>query len=113
MRQEAEAHADEDRKRRETIEIRNQANNAIYSAEKALNEHADKAPAQDKAEVEQAISGLKEAITKDDLEVIRVKIASLSQAIQRIGSSLHGPSTLEVESPHPDRTNTAPYTKEI
>jgi molecular chaperone DnaK len=96
MRAEAETHADEDRKNREGIDLRNQADNAIYSAEKAIA--GDGVPAALKAEVEKAVSGLKEAVEKDAAEAIRAKIASLAQAVARVDSSVHAPDVPEVRS---------------
>jgi len=113
MRQEAESHADEDRKRREGIDIRNQADNGLYAAEKALAEYGDKAPVDVKVEVQDAISGLKDVLAKDDLNIIRAKTESLSQAVQRIGGSLYGSGTPEVESPHSRDAKTVPFTEEI
>jgi molecular chaperone DnaK len=113
MRQEAEAHADEDRKRREGIDIRNQADNSLYAAEKALDKHGDKAPAKTKADVQNAISGLKDALANDDLNIIRAKTEALSQAVQRIGGSIYGSDTPEVESPHSHDAKTMPFTEEI
>jgi molecular chaperone DnaK len=89
MRAEAEVHADEDRKRREGIDLRNQADGAVYAAEKAIA--GDDVPAALKAEVESAISGLKESLTEDSSEAIRAKIASLAQAVARVDGSIHTP----------------------
>jgi molecular chaperone DnaK len=93
MRAEAEAHADEDRKRRDGIEVRNQADNAIYNAEKAIA--AENTPAELKDEVQNAVSGLKESLEKDDLDAARAQITSLAEMLARLGAS-------EVETPYPD-----------
>ena len=85
MRADAEAHAEEDRKRRESIDIHNQADNAIYNAEKATA--GDNVPAGPKAEVAQAVAGLKESLQGTDLEAIRSKIAALSEAVTRLGNA--------------------------
>jgi molecular chaperone DnaK len=96
MRAEAEAHADEDRKRRALIDIRNQADNAIYSAEKAIA--AGNAPAELKAEVENAVSGLKESLETDDPDALRGKITSLAALVARLGTSTPVSDTPEVGS---------------
>lgn len=98
MRAEAAAHADEDKKRRAGIEVRNQADNAIYAAEKALA--AGNAPAELKAEVENAVSGLKESLEKDEPDVVRAKIASLAEIVARVERSIHTSGMSEAEAPH-------------
>jgi len=90
MRQEAEVHADEDRKRRDEIELRNQADNALHAAENVLGQQGASIPAEGKTELQTAISTLKDALAKDNLETIRVQTEALSQAVQRIGTSPHG-----------------------
>ncbi len=66
MVKDAEAHAAEDKKRREVIEARNQADQLVYQTEKTLKEHGDKIPAELKGKVEAAVGRVKEALTKDD-----------------------------------------------
>jgi molecular chaperone DnaK len=90
MRSEAASHADEDRKRKEQIDIHNQADNLIYAAEKALKDYGDKISADVKAEVEQAIANTKAKMNQDDPEGLRAAMDSLSQAIQRIGGGMYG-----------------------
>ena len=102
MRADAEAHAEEDRKRREGSDVRNQADHALYSAEKALAEHGEKASAALKTTVEQAVSGLKEALASDNLDAIRAKTTALSEAIMQIGSSSYDSTEPEVESHYYD-----------
>ena len=89
MRADAEAHTEEDRKRREGIDVRNQADSTLYTAEKTLAEQGEKLSASLKASVEQAVAGLKEALQGENLDVIRAKISSLSDAVTRISSSIH------------------------
>src|SRR5512143_3169827 len=67
MMKEAEAHADEDRRRKEEIETRNHADQAAYAAEKMLKDAGDKLPASDRAPIESAIQDLKRAIEKNDI----------------------------------------------
>src|SRR2546426_557677 len=66
MRKDAEAHADEDRKHREEIEARNEADNAVYRSEKMLKDNADKISGDDKAKIESAINEVKEALKGSD-----------------------------------------------
>ncbi len=89
MRQEAEAHASEDRKRRETVDVRNEADTLIAVSEKTLKDVGDKAPEEDKKAVETAVQELKDIKDKDDMEAIRTKIQALSTAIQKVGAAMY------------------------
>ena len=85
---EAEAHADEDRRRRELVEVRNQADAAAYSANKALQEAGDRAPADIRAEIEQAVSALNEAMRGEDVDRIRSATERVTQAAMRLAEAL-------------------------
>ncbi|GAB4461654.1 MAG: molecular chaperone DnaK [Anaerolineales bacterium] len=89
MRKDAEAHAEEDRKRRELIEARNHADNTVYAAEKALREFGDKVPADVKREVETKVAEVKKAAEGDDSAAIKAAAESLGQAVQKIGVSVY------------------------
>jgi molecular chaperone DnaK len=89
MRQDAEAHAEEDRKRKDLIEVRNNADNTIYAAEKAIRDFGDKVEAGIRSEVESKIAEVKSASQSDDVEKIRVAVDALGQAIQKIGASVY------------------------
>ncbi len=89
MRKDAEAHAEEDRKRKELIEVRNNADNTIYAAEKALREFGEKVEAGIRSEVESRMTEVKSAAQSDDVEKIRAAVDSLGQAIQKIGASVY------------------------
>jgi molecular chaperone DnaK len=89
MRKEAEAHAAEDRRRRELAETRNQADNLIYQIEKVLREHGSKLSSADKAAVESAIARLKEKMKGDDITAIRQAIAELEQASHAMSQHLY------------------------
>ncbi|MET0677430.1 MAG: molecular chaperone DnaK [Bradyrhizobium sp.] len=88
MVKEAEAHADEDKRRKELVEARNQADAVIYSTEKALNESESKIPADLKKQVEQAIADAKQSLTADNPQTIRQAADRLQQAASRIGEAL-------------------------
>jgi molecular chaperone DnaK len=90
LRQEAELHADEDRRRREEIELRNQADTMAYTAEKTLREQADKIPADLKPEVEGKIKAVRDALQGQDSEQVRRAVMELSEAVQRIGAAVYG-----------------------
>ncbi len=89
MVKEAEAHAGDDKKRRETVDTRNQADTLIHSAEKTIKESGDKVPADAKAAVEKDIADLREAVKGDDINVIRTKIDALNQSAMKIGEALY------------------------
>ena len=86
----AEAHAEEDQKRKEIIEIKNNAEATTYSTEKNLREHGDKLSAEDKTEVEKAISDMKAAQDSDDIEELKTKFEALNQASMKIGQAIYG-----------------------
>jgi molecular chaperone DnaK len=90
MRKEAEAHAEEDRKRRELIEARNNADNAVYTAEKSLRDFGEKIPADVKSKVEAEIAAVRKAMEGNDSETIRRATDKLFQAVQQIGAAAYG-----------------------
>jgi molecular chaperone DnaK len=89
MVKEAEAHAEEDRRRKEFVEARNQADAAIYSTEKALKEAEAKIPADVKRQVEQAIAEVKQILTSENAQSIRQATERLQQAASKIGEALN------------------------
>jgi molecular chaperone DnaK len=93
MVREAEAHAEEDKRRRELVEARNQADATIYSVEKTLKDAAGRVPANLKSEVEQAVSALKDAVKGEDTERIRDATSRLAQAATRLAEAAHSGPT--------------------
>src|ERR1700729_133427 len=89
MVKDAEAHAGEDKKRREGVEAKNQADALIHSTEKALGEHGDKVGAEEKAAIENGIANLKEAVKGDDAEDIKAKTNTLAQASMKLGEAMY------------------------
>jgi molecular chaperone DnaK len=89
MRKDAEAHAEEDRKRSELIEARNHADNTVYAAEKALREFGEKVPAATKSEVEAKVADVKKAAEGEDIAAMKSATEALGQAIQKIGASVY------------------------
>lgn len=94
MVKEAEAHAEEDKKRVEEIEARNTAEQLVYSTEKFLADNGEKIPAAEKSDVESALAELKTAVgTKDspgtDVEDIKAKTATLSEVSQKMGQAMY------------------------
>lgn len=89
MRQEAEAHAEEDRRLKELVEVRNYGDNTVYAAEKALKDYGDKVTPEIKQEVEKGVSRVKETLQGQDANVIRQAADDLGQVIQKIGGSMY------------------------
>jgi molecular chaperone DnaK len=89
MRKDAELHADEDRRRKELIEVRNNADNTIYSAEKLLKDLADKVPAEMKSQVEAKVARLREVMNGSEAEPIRTALEELNQVIQQVGAAAY------------------------
>ncbi len=92
MVREAEAHAEEDRKRVEEIETRNTAEQLVYSTEKFLADSGDKVPAAERGEVDEALADLKSAIAKDSTasqDDIKAKTAHLSEVSQKMGQAVY------------------------
>ena len=83
------SHADEDRKRKDLIEARNNADNTVYAGEKAIREYGDKVPADIRSEVESRIAEAKSAAQGEDVEKIKSAVEALGQAIQKIGASVY------------------------
>jgi len=89
MTKEAEAHAEEDRKRREVVDLKNQADQLIYSTEKTLKEHGEKVSAETRGKIESAVNNLKEAVKGESADAIRKAIDNLGQASQELGKMLY------------------------
>lgn len=89
MKQEAESHAAEDRKRREVVDLRNQADTLISVSEKTLKDGGDKVKAEDKTAVEEKVKALKEVKDKDDAQTIQKAMQELSDAIQKVGAAMY------------------------
>ena len=95
MVKDAEANAETDKKRRETVEAKNQAESLVHSTEKSLAEHGDKVSAEVKAEIEAAIAEAKTALEGDDAEAIKEKADALAQASMKLGEAMYQASQAE------------------
>ncbi len=89
MVKDAERHAADDKKRRELVEVRNQADGLVHQTERTLSESGDKVPAADKTAVQSAITELKAAMEKDDAEAIKAKTQALAQVSMKLGEALY------------------------
>lgn len=89
MVKDAEANAQEDKKRREIIELRNKADNLLHNTEKSLKEYGDKISEADRQAIEQARQELQDVKTSDDTAVLETKIGALTQASLKIGEAMY------------------------
>jgi molecular chaperone DnaK len=85
----AESHAEEDRKFRELVDVRNQADHLIHASQKTLSELGEKASSEERLNIENAVADLKKALEKDDLEGIRTKTAALAEASGTLAQKLY------------------------
>ncbi|MBV9524665.1 MAG: molecular chaperone DnaK, partial [Candidatus Dormibacteraeota bacterium] len=89
MVKEAESNADEDRKRAETVELRNRADHLAYQAEKALTDAGDKVPADVRSDIEGKVKAVRDAIGSNDSDAIQKAHDDLAASIQKIGESVY------------------------
>ena len=89
MVKDAELHAEEDKKKREVIDARNQGEALVHSTDKHLKEFGDKVSPTEKAEIEGALEGLKEALKGEDVEAIKGKTNALAQAAMKLGEAMY------------------------
>ncbi|MGE5261121.1 MAG: molecular chaperone DnaK, partial [Actinomycetota bacterium] len=89
MVKEAESHAEDDKKRRELVEIKNQAEALVHSTERMLKDYGDKVAAGDKALVESAVADLKSVMESGDKDAIKQKVDALAQASMKLGEAMY------------------------
>jgi len=89
MVKDAEAHADEDKRRRELVEAKNNADALIHTTERTLNEGGDKVPQADRDAVQQAVQALKDTLASEDAGQIKAKTEALAQASMKVGEALY------------------------
>ena len=98
MMKDAEANADADKKRRELVEAKNNAEAMVHSTEKQLDEHGDKVDASVKGDIESAMADLKTAAEGEDLEDIQAKTQALMQASMKLGEAIYASAQAEGEA---------------
>lgn len=89
MKKEAELHAEEDKKKKEVVDIRNSADTLVFTTERTIKEFGDKIKTEDKKDIEEKIEALKKIKDGDDTEAIKKASETLSQAIQKVGTELY------------------------
>ena len=85
----AEAHAEEDKQRRELVEARNHADGLVHSVEKNLEEFGEKISEEEKSAIEAAVTDLREALSAEDVSVIQAKTETLAQASMKLGEAMY------------------------
>ena len=89
MVKDAEVHAEDDKKKREIVDARNQADGLVHSTEKTLIEHGDKIDPADKAEIEEKVQELKDVLESEDVDDIKAKTEALMQASMKLGQAMY------------------------
>jgi molecular chaperone DnaK len=95
MVQEAEEHASDDKKLRETVEIRNQAESVIHMTEKNLKEFGDQISEEERTSIEADMEALREAKGSEDIAAITEKVEALSQSAMKLGEAMYKASQAE------------------
>ena len=108
MVKEAEANAEEDKKKREVIDTKNQADTMVHSAEKNLKEFGDKVSDQEKAAIENDIKSLKGSIESDDIEKIKKGLEALTQSSMKLGEAMYKAQQQENPQPQGDTGQQGP-----
>ena len=107
MKREAEEHASEDERKKALIDIKNQAEQLIYTAEKSIKEHGDKIPAETKTEIEDKMNALRTAKEGGEKEIIERMIDDLSSALQKIGEIIQKANAAPEQSAGSDNVREA------
>ncbi|WP_439530379.1 Hsp70 family protein, partial [Pannonibacter sp.] len=107
MVKDAEAHADEDKKRRELVEARNQGESLMHSTEKSLKDYGDKVSEADKSAIETALASLKTALAGEDVADIQAKTQALAEVSMKLGEAMYKASQSEAEGGSSDADEAA------
>ena len=118
MVKDAEANAEADKKKREEVDVKNQADSLVFQVEKNINEHGDKISAEDKSKIESDLKDLKEAIEKNDLEAMKQKTQDLTQSSMKMGEAMYkdqqsAGGAAGAEQPQSDNKQEAPKDDDV
>ncbi len=105
MVRDAEQHAAEDKKRRETTETRNNADQLAYATEQMLREHGDKVDAAEKAAVENSVQRLRDAIKRDEIDAMRTEMETVKAASHKLSEALYRAGTAQTQA----QQSSSPY----
>ena len=118
MVKDAEANAEADKKKREEVDVKNQADSLVFQVEKNLKEHGDKIAAEDKSKIESDLKDLKDAIEKNDLEAMKQKTQDLTQSSMKMGEAMYkdqqaADGAAGAEQPQSDNQQEAPKDDDV
>ncbi len=113
MMKDAESHSDEDKKARELADVKNNAENLVYSTEKSLRDMGDKVDASTKAEIEAAAGELKTALEGDEVEAIQAKTDTLMQASHKLAEAVYQQAQQEQAASSGDGSALAPEDENV
>ena len=118
MVKDAEANAEADKKKREEVDVKNQADSLVFQVEKNLKEHGDKIAAEDKSKIESDLKDLKDAIEKNDLETMKQKTQDLTQSSMKMGEAMYkdqqaAGGAAGAEQPQSDNQQEAPKDDDV
>ena len=120
MVKDAEANAETDKKKREEVDVKNQADSLVFQVEKNLKEHGDKISSEDKSKIETDLNDLKEAVEKNDLDLIKAKTQELTQSSMKMGEAMYkdqqangAPGAESGDQPQPDDKADAPKDDDV
>ena len=120
MVKDAEANAETDKKKREEVDVKNQADSLVFQVEKNLKEHGDKISSEDKSKIETDLNDLKEAVEKNDLDLIKTKTQELTQSSMKMGEAMYkdqqangAPGAESGDQPQPDDNAEAPKDDDV
>ncbi|MBS0629742.1 MAG: molecular chaperone DnaK [Verrucomicrobia bacterium] len=108
MLKDAELHAEEDKKKKEMVEVRNEAESLSFRAQKALDEHKDKVPAEVASSVQSKIDAVKRTLEGTDIAAIRAATTDLNNVMQKIGESMQGAPQPGAAAPPPPQGGAKP-----
>ena len=118
MVKDAEVNAEADKKKREEVDVKNQADSLVFQVEKNIKEHGDKISAEDKSKIESDLKDLKEALEKNDLEAMKQKTQDLTQSSMKMGEAMYkdqqaAGGAAGAEQPQSDNKQEAPKDDDV
>jgi len=99
MRKEAELHAEEDKQKKEQVDVKNQADTVIFTTEKLIKENGEKIKPEDKKELEEKVENLKKVKENADIEAIKKALEELNQVAQKIGAAMYSQQSAGSQQP--------------
>ena len=113
MVKEAEENAEEDKKKRESVDTKNQADSLINETEKNLKEHGDKVPEEDKNKITADIEELKKVKDGDDMEAIKAKTEALVQSSMKLGEAMYKEQQAAAGAAEPNQGDEQPKDENV